>query len=84
MTAAHITTLHDGDAQAVGDDLPLLLRVEDAARQLGVGRTLMFRLLKTGDVESVFIGSLRLVPAECLDEYVARLRRRARSSSSAA
>ncbi|MDP9864024.1 MULTISPECIES: helix-turn-helix domain-containing protein [Streptosporangium] len=54
-------------------DMPLLLTVEEAARQLRIGRTQMWRLVTTGAVESVFIGRLRRVPIECLHEYVTNL-----------
>jgi excisionase family DNA binding protein len=53
----------------------LLLRVEEAALRLGIGRTSMYRLVMSGEVESVQIGGLRRVPAPCLEEYVDRLRR---------
>jgi excisionase family DNA binding protein len=52
----------------------LLLRVEEAALRLGIGRTSMYRLVMTGEVESVQIGGLRRIPAPCLEEYVERLR----------
>ncbi len=52
----------------------LLLRVEEAAIRLGIGRTSMYRLVISGEVESVQIGGLRRIPATCLDEYVDRLR----------
>ncbi|MDP9223622.1 MAG: helix-turn-helix domain-containing protein [Actinomycetota bacterium] len=54
----------------------LLLRIEEAALRLGIGRTSMYRLIMTGDVESVHIGALHRVPAPCLQEYVDRLRHR--------
>lgn len=62
----------------------LLLRVEEAAERLGIGRTLMYELVSRGDVESVPVGRLRRIPAECLDEYVARLRDTARANRSVA
>lgn len=52
----------------------LLLRVEEAAARLGIGRTLMYRLVLTGEVESIPLGRLRRILVECLNEYVARLR----------
>lgn len=67
---------------AVGGDVSsqrLLLRVEEAADRLGIGRSLMYRMVLSGEVESVHVGRLRRVPAECLDEAVARLRREQRS-----
>lgn len=68
-----------GDS-AVEDQAPspegrrLLLRVEEAAHQLGIERTLMYELVGSGAVESVRIGRLRRIPVECLDEFVANLR----------
>jgi excisionase family DNA binding protein len=60
----------------------LLLTVEEAARRLWLGRTLVYRLISSGELESVTVGRLRRVPAECLTEYVAALRG-ARSSGAA-
>lgn len=54
--------------------MPLLLTPEQAAQELGVGRTQMFALIKDGAVESVMIGRSRRVPAAALTEYVQRLR----------
>lgn len=53
----------------------LLLTVEEAANKLGIGRTVMYRLVSSGAVESVTLGRLRRVPSECLDEFVTALRR---------
>jgi excisionase family DNA binding protein len=50
----------------------LLLRVEEAALCLGIGRTSMYRLVATG--ESVRIGGLRRIPMACRQDYVNRLR----------
>ncbi|KAA5836013.1 helix-turn-helix domain-containing protein [Saccharopolyspora hirsuta] len=51
----------------------MLLTVEAAARRLSVSRTTMFRLLKSGAVDSVRIGHARRVPAEAITAYVQRL-----------
>jgi excisionase family DNA binding protein len=53
---------------------PLLVSVESGAAALGIGRTQMFRLLRSGDVESLKIGARRLIPTDSLREYVARQR----------
>ncbi|MGH3812275.1 MAG: excisionase family DNA-binding protein [Pseudonocardiaceae bacterium] len=63
---------------------PLLLRIEDAAERLGIGRTLMFALVAEGEIESVQVGRLRRIPAECLDEFVTRLRSNAHRDDPAA
>ncbi|MFD5784796.1 excisionase family DNA-binding protein [Streptomyces sp. NPDC126933] len=58
----------------VDDPTLALLTVEEAARRLRIGRTLCFRLIGTGELESVPIGRLRRVPAVAIPEYVRRLR----------
>ncbi|WP_433299032.1 helix-turn-helix domain-containing protein [Actinoplanes sp. CA-030573] len=56
------------------DATPLVLTIEQAARRLGIGRTLTYALVTSGEIESVTIGRLRRIPAECLTEYINRLR----------
>jgi excisionase family DNA binding protein len=51
----------------------LMLTVEQAAEALGIGRTTMFALIKSGEIESVLIGRLRRVPADAIDAYFAHL-----------
>ncbi|WP_236592345.1 excisionase family DNA-binding protein [Streptomyces sp. NHF165] len=59
-----------------GDSDPTvaLLSVEEAARRLGIGRTVCYRLISAGELESVTVGRLRRVPADAIPEYVSRLR----------
>lgn len=53
---------------------PLLLTVEEAARELGIGRSRMFELIGSGEVDSVKVGRSRRVPTAALGEYIDRLR----------
>ncbi|MGH3754997.1 MAG: excisionase family DNA-binding protein [Pseudonocardiaceae bacterium] len=57
-----------------GKAIRLLLTVEEAADRLGIGRTLMYALVKDGEVESVHIRRLRRIPADALPRYLQRLR----------
>jgi excisionase family DNA binding protein len=52
------------------DGIRLLYSVPEAARILGVGRTYMFRLLATGQVESIKVGKLRKIPRDALSRYI--------------
>lgn len=54
---------------------PVLFTVEQAARQLSIGRTNMYALIRDGHIRTVQIGQLRRVPAAALTEYVNRLTR---------
>jgi excisionase family DNA binding protein len=53
--------------------MPLLLTVDEAAKELRVGRTKMFALLDRGEVESIKVGGSRRVPYASLVAYVKRL-----------
>jgi excisionase family DNA binding protein len=64
---------HD-EAPPVRDVSPrVLLTVEAAADLLSISRTMMFALIKTGEIVSVRVGRLRRIPAGALDSYARRL-----------
>ena len=63
----------DEREEVVADD-KLLLRIEETAKRRGIGRALMYRLVLSGEVQSVPLGRLRRIPAEALRDYVERLR----------
>ena len=52
----------------------LVMTVEEAAQRLGIGRTFMYALVKSGAVESVCIGRLRRIPEDALIAFVRALR----------
>jgi len=52
----------------------MLLKVEQAADRLGLGRTVVWGLVASGELETVKIGRSRRVPVEALEAYVAKLR----------
>ena len=52
----------------------LLLTVSEAAKQLGIGRSLLYELLAEGQVESIHVGRLRRIPIEALADFIDRQR----------
>ncbi|MDT3444276.1 helix-turn-helix domain-containing protein [Pseudofrankia sp. BMG5.37] len=52
----------------------LLLTPAEAAEQLGLGRSTVYELLATGELESICIGRARRIPHDALVAYVGRLR----------
>jgi len=52
----------------------LLYSVEEAANLLGIGRTFMFQLVATGEIDSFKVGKHRKIPNGALDMYIKRLR----------
>lgn len=53
---------------------PLLIPIDRARDELGVGNTTLWRLMKEGAIESVSIGRKRLVVFASLKGYVSKLR----------
>jgi excisionase family DNA binding protein len=54
-----------------------LYRVKEAVRVLGLSRTVVYDLIRTGRLRTVKEGRTRLVPASAVAEYVALLEREA-------
>ena len=50
----------------------LLLPVDEAARRLSIGRSLLYELLAAGEIHSIHVGRLRRVPLSALNEFVNR------------
>lgn len=51
--------------------VPRALSISEAARSLGIGRTLFYELLLSGDIASVHIGRRRLILATEIDRFLA-------------
>lgn len=53
-------------------DERLLLSVDEAARRLSIGRSLLYELLAAGEIRSIHVGRLRRVPIAALTDYINR------------
>ena len=69
---AEVATV-SGQVVPIAESDEILLRVEAAARRIGVSRAQMYRLIALGEVVSVKVGASRRVPVRCLNEFVDRL-----------
>jgi excisionase family DNA binding protein len=49
---------------------PLLVRVNEAARLLGLGRSTIYQLVESGELPSVRIGTARRIPLAALEQWV--------------
>ncbi|MFV2083046.1 MULTISPECIES: helix-turn-helix domain-containing protein [Micromonosporaceae] len=49
---------------------PRVLRVEEAAHELGIGRSLVYDLIRSGRLRSLKVGSRRLIPTAAIDEVI--------------
>ena len=50
-----------------------LLRVDEAASLLGVGRSFLYALVQRGEIASVKLGRARRIPMSALEEFVKKL-----------
>jgi excisionase family DNA binding protein len=51
----------------------VLLRPEEVAQALSIGRSTVFALMRSGELRSVKIGKSRRVPVDAVTDYVAGL-----------
>lgn len=51
---------------------PLLLTVKEAAELMNVGRTTIYKLMDSGEVQSLQIGSSRRIPLAAIHEFADR------------
>jgi excisionase family DNA binding protein len=54
-------------------DPPKLVNAKEAGRMLGISDKYIRALVERGDLESVQVGSRRMVPIACINAYAARL-----------
>jgi len=55
---------------AIAAELPLLLRAEEAAQLLSLGRSTIFQMLATGELPAVRVGRAVRVPRAALERWV--------------
>ena len=53
---------------------PICVRVNDAARMIGVGRTKLYELIATGEIETVKLGKATRITTASLHDLVKRRR----------
>ncbi|MFN3945819.1 MAG: helix-turn-helix domain-containing protein [Allosphingosinicella sp.] len=57
-----------GDADAPGR--PLTVRVREACRLTGMGRSKLYMLIKEGHIEVVKVGTMTLIPMRSLEKFL--------------
>jgi excisionase family DNA binding protein len=59
---------------ADGNPAPLCVRVNVAARMIGIGRTKLYELIGNGEVEAIKVGKATLVTTASLNAMIERRR----------
>ena len=60
--------LHDAPVSV--EELPLVLRVEDLSRALGIGRNTAYELVRSGPIRSIRIGRQLRIPRDELQRFL--------------
>lgn len=63
-----------GLASRGAEPAPVCVRVSTAMRLLGIGKTKLYELVATGDLETIRIGRRTLIMQASIEALVARLR----------
>lgn len=61
-----MTTSHNDHTPAQ----PLLVRIEEAARLLCLGRSTVYEMIYKGDIASVKYGSARRIPLAAIEQWI--------------
>ena len=51
---------------------PLTVRIRDACRMTGIGRSKIYELIAQGEIETIKIGAITLVPVAGLEDFLHR------------
>lgn len=76
MKALHTATRVD-DAQQP-PLRPLTVRIPEACRITGIGRSKLYELIAVGEIETIKVGALTLVPVAGIERFLVRCAERAR------
>jgi excisionase family DNA binding protein len=50
------------------------VRVKEACRLTGIGRSKLYLLMKEGEIETIKVGSMTLIPMRSLEEFLQLVR----------
>ena len=53
-------------------EIPMLVTINDAAKTLGIGRTLLYRLINSGELDVVRLGARTLVTRASIEALIER------------
>lgn len=51
---------------------PITVRIKDACRMTGIGRSKLYLLIAEGAIETVKVGSMTLIPVASLEAFISR------------
>ena len=78
-TLEQVDAILEGRATLVDDAGLKTVTLKEAANRLGVSRPTVYRIVKSGDLDTVLIGGLERIPVRALTAYATRSVRRVHS-----
>jgi excisionase family DNA binding protein len=70
-----------GEGKEAPDLEPISVRIREACRLTGIGRSKFYELVASGDIEVIKVGVMTLVPFEGLRGFIDRSRSTARTEA---
>lgn len=55
--------------------LAKVVRVSQAVRLVGIGRSMLYQLMNSGEIETIKVGRMMLIPIDSLREFIRKRRR---------
>ena len=55
---------------------PLAVRIREACRLTGIGRSKFYELIQSGDIETIKVGTITLIPMRSLEGFLDACQRR--------
>lgn len=49
---------------------PITVRIKDACRMTGIGRSKLYLLIAEGSIETIKVGSMTLIPVASLEAFI--------------
>ena len=65
MSASHVDR-----AQAPGPPTALTVRIPEACRLTGIGRSKLYELIRAGEIRTIKVGTMTLIPVASLTEFL--------------
>ena len=62
------------DEAAIGH-APITVRIRDACRMTGIGRSKLYELIAAGEIEIIKVGAITLIPTAALEHFIERRRK---------
>jgi excisionase family DNA binding protein len=52
--------------------MPITVRIREACRMTGIGRSKLYELITAGEIETIKVGAITLLPVAGIEDFLAR------------